>query len=926
MADLEYSFSLGAVLGKGATGVVRMAEHVVSGGLYACKSVNTQEMTMVLMDVQAEIAAMQRVSGHLNIVTLHELFVDKKATHLVMDLCSGGDLYDYLVANTGRPEATTAFIFWQVAQALAHCHARGVVHRDVKPENMMLATSAKDGEGGRHMLIKLADFGTAVCLRPEEKVSGLAGSTAYMAPEVAQRHSYGCEADMWSLGVSLFCALAGYFPFPKVETPTQDGTLENPPVLPRFKNRTWSKISWEARDLVESLLKEDPAKRLTAAQVLKHPWITRHVLSSEVSLDNMFTGRKHLDRLRSSVASPRIRQTWPSSSPAAVSKQLAVPLGQCNEQDRLVQERQNDGVCASPASAAAAAKAARFALFSSPGPAHLSRNSSLGAVDVRRPTLLVSRSGPLSVEVSTLRNALPEGSGPLQSPRRSLTPSQSPRSPLTPGSPEERRRGLRGENPPFAFMTLTSGGRGAPQNLPRSPSRSPNTNPLSPLAKLLKSQSPSASDEEPLSGISLTFSPPPSEVPYRPRGGNSEKDLSDGVDRASGVLQYMPSGSPRRPGHARSGSGELILQQSERRTELQDSMLLHATLSSPARRSNGDSPTSLSGSTRASNSPRGRPFDPHFSSGGSSVALYSAPEEFIPLAKVIPADHSRDPSSSPPRPLPLLPPASAVETSRIERHDGVVTGDWADKATTGSRWRVLSSQASASALLHGLESPTSPSSPHASVFPSFVSDSSCESLKMKESAHSALPSANGCYFRPSSGSSSLLSQTSHPSTDAAFTPRIQTAVSAPAPCSPSNKAADGATFGTIQTAVSAPSVKIRASLATDSGSAVYHSMKKENPGSAGPETSPSPMSRPLAAGASKATISTLTISPNTYSPYDLGSPLSSSSCASSPGMRTALSVSSDMFNGSPPSSLASPIFTKAAISPIFKLVASSTAG
>eukprot|EP00271_Cylindrocystis_brebissonii_P020244 TRINITY_DN6627_c0_g1_i1.p1 TRINITY_DN6627_c0_g1~~TRINITY_DN6627_c0_g1_i1.p1 ORF type:complete len:801 (-),score=67.47 TRINITY_DN6627_c0_g1_i1:575-2977(-) len=280
--------------------------------------------------VDSEIAALTRIAGHINVVTLHQVLENSGEKHMVMDLCCGGDLYDYLVGRPQRPESTTAFLFWQVTQALVHCHSRGVIHRDVKPENILVATSARDAQGRRQPLLKLADFEAAVCLQPGVKASGLAGTLQYMAPEVALHQPHGAEADMWSLGVSIFCALAGCFPFPDPEL-TVSNVSPSQFLPPRFNHCTWSLISPEARNLVQSLLQVNPSKRPTASQVLQHPWIAKHAPPPEAKLNNMFMNRVHMARLalslkdarreaaRSQAASCPLERRWPQNSSKLVS-------------------------------------------------------------------------------------------------------------------------------------------------------------------------------------------------------------------------------------------------------------------------------------------------------------------------------------------------------------------------------------------------------------------------------------------------------------------------------------------------------------------------------------------------------------------------------------------------------------------------------
>eukprot|EP00271_Cylindrocystis_brebissonii_P017886 TRINITY_DN4861_c0_g1_i1.p1 TRINITY_DN4861_c0_g1~~TRINITY_DN4861_c0_g1_i1.p1 ORF type:complete len:682 (+),score=69.52 TRINITY_DN4861_c0_g1_i1:370-2415(+) len=275
-SQLAYNYSLGPTLGQGSSGVVRMAEHVESGKLFACKTVFTDrlERQMAVAELKAEIDAMKRVTGHANVVELHGLYEEADALHIVMDLCSGGDLYDYFTKNPDLSETELAFIFWQSAQAIRHCHAQGIVHRDVKPENLLVAQMVRDGTRIRRPVVKLTDFGQALRLNPGEKASGLAGSPTYVAPEILRGLPYGTEVDMWSLGVTLFAALSGRMPFPRM--PTEELLANAPITEPEYPDFAWDNVSPEAKDLCQSVLQVNPFMRASAEQFLQHPWILKY--------------------------------------------------------------------------------------------------------------------------------------------------------------------------------------------------------------------------------------------------------------------------------------------------------------------------------------------------------------------------------------------------------------------------------------------------------------------------------------------------------------------------------------------------------------------------------------------------------------------------------------------------------------------------
>ncbi|KAJ3671767.1 hypothetical protein LUZ60_007846 [Juncus effusus] len=258
--NLDQHYTLGAQLGHGKFGSVHICYNKSTGEMLACKSLekNTGEEGTA----HREVEIMQHLSGHQGIVTLKEVFEDSEKFYLVMELCSGGRLLDLVGQEGGRVgERKAAEIVRELMEIVKYCHEMGVVHRDIKPENILLTDAGK---------LKLADFGLATRVADGQKLTGFVGSPGYVAPEVLSG-TYSEKADIWSAGVLLHVLLLGFLPFP-------GGSKEE--IFEAVKTRqldfgsdSWQGVAELARDLVKRMVCRDVDDRLTAADVLGHPWI-----------------------------------------------------------------------------------------------------------------------------------------------------------------------------------------------------------------------------------------------------------------------------------------------------------------------------------------------------------------------------------------------------------------------------------------------------------------------------------------------------------------------------------------------------------------------------------------------------------------------------------------------------------------------------
>lgn len=252
-------------LGRGGQGVVHQCTHRVSGLSFACKTIIKSSLTTAAdeEDVCFEIAAMQQLKGHPFIVSLEEVFEDDHAIHLVMELCEGGELLDSILAKKTLPAHQAAQILWAVAQALKFYHNHGVMHRDVKAENVFLTAS---GEA------KLGDFGLATRLTPGHRLHDITGTSDYLAPEVLAK-DYDERAELWTLGVLLYIMLTGERLFSaSLHGGDRMAAILNTDILHQFR-RKCEDLSPSVTDLISRLLCLDPERRITLDQLLAHPWL-----------------------------------------------------------------------------------------------------------------------------------------------------------------------------------------------------------------------------------------------------------------------------------------------------------------------------------------------------------------------------------------------------------------------------------------------------------------------------------------------------------------------------------------------------------------------------------------------------------------------------------------------------------------------------
>ncbi|XP_053166702.1 calcium/calmodulin-dependent protein kinase type II subunit gamma isoform X9 [Hemicordylus capensis] len=253
-------------LGKGAFSVVRRCVKKSSSQEYAAKIINTKKLSARDHQKLEREARICRLLKHPNIVRLHESISEEGFHYLVFDLVTGGELFEDIVAREYYSEADASHCIHQILESVNHIHQHDIVHRDLKPENLLLASKCKGAA------VKLADFGLAIEVQGEQQAwFGFAGTPGYLSPEVLRKDPYGKPVDIWACGVILYILLVGYPPFwdedqHKLYQQIKAGAYD-------FPSPEWDTVTPEAKNLINQMLTINPAKRITADQALKHPWV-----------------------------------------------------------------------------------------------------------------------------------------------------------------------------------------------------------------------------------------------------------------------------------------------------------------------------------------------------------------------------------------------------------------------------------------------------------------------------------------------------------------------------------------------------------------------------------------------------------------------------------------------------------------------------
>ncbi|XP_016921262.1 maternal embryonic leucine zipper kinase-like [Apis cerana] len=263
---LKGLYDLEKTIGSGGFAKVKLATHIATGEKVAIKIMDKTSLGDDLPRVKLEVQALKTLL-HQHICRLYQVIETESHYFMVIEYCSGGELFDHIVEKNKLSETESRKFFRQIVSAVAYLHSLGYAHRDLKPENVLL-----DKEEN----LKLIDFG--LCAKPKNGIDShlqtSCGSPTYAAPELILGKKYlGSEVDIWSMGVLLYALLCGFLPF-------DDNNIEN--LYRKILSGKYDEPSWlssNSKKLIQAMLQIDPKKRITIQELCNHPWITAGFLN-----------------------------------------------------------------------------------------------------------------------------------------------------------------------------------------------------------------------------------------------------------------------------------------------------------------------------------------------------------------------------------------------------------------------------------------------------------------------------------------------------------------------------------------------------------------------------------------------------------------------------------------------------------------------
>eukprot|EP00297_Palpitomonas_bilix_P012234 CAMPEP_0113880712 /NCGR_PEP_ID=MMETSP0780_2-20120614/7944_1 /TAXON_ID=652834 /ORGANISM="Palpitomonas bilix" /LENGTH=319 /DNA_ID=CAMNT_0000867431 /DNA_START=110 /DNA_END=1069 /DNA_ORIENTATION=+ /assembly_acc=CAM_ASM_000599 len=277
-------YNIGDTLGTGSFATVKLGVHKKTKDEVAIKIIDKKDISDMEENLQTEIDILRKVD-HPHIIGLIDIYDTSKKLYLVMELVTGGELFDSIVDRGSYSEADAAKVIRETLTAIKYLHDLGIVHRDLKPENLLYST--KDPV---EQVIKIADFGLAKIVGDDSVMTTTCGTPGYVAPEVLMNKGYDKAVDLWSIGVILYILLCGFPPFYSENTPQLFDQIMRGDY--DFPSPYWDHISESGKDLVKRLLVVDPRKRLNVEETLAHPWVKGETANKDAIPDIVDTMKR----------------------------------------------------------------------------------------------------------------------------------------------------------------------------------------------------------------------------------------------------------------------------------------------------------------------------------------------------------------------------------------------------------------------------------------------------------------------------------------------------------------------------------------------------------------------------------------------------------------------------------------------------------
>uniref|UniRef100_A0A673NKT5 non-specific serine/threonine protein kinase n=1 Tax=Sinocyclocheilus rhinocerous TaxID=307959 RepID=A0A673NKT5_9TELE len=296
---VEDFYDIGEELGSGQFAIVKRCKEKSTGVEYAAKFIKKRQSRASRRgvrreEIEREVDILQELQ-HPNIITLHDVYENRTDVVLILELVSGGELFDFLAQKESLSEEEATEFIKQILNGVQYLHSKKIAHFDLKPENIMLL------DNNVHLpRIKLIDFGLAHRIKDGVEFKNIFGTPEFVAPEIVNYEPLGLEADMWSIGVITYILLSGASPF--LGDSKQETLANISAVNFEFDEEFFGSTSELAKCFIRQLLVKDTRKRLKIQDALNHPWIKpvnpRQALVRRQSVVNIENFRRQYARRR----------------------------------------------------------------------------------------------------------------------------------------------------------------------------------------------------------------------------------------------------------------------------------------------------------------------------------------------------------------------------------------------------------------------------------------------------------------------------------------------------------------------------------------------------------------------------------------------------------------------------------------------------